>query len=172
VRSTHIPAITESTYHVLVAFISFDGRVPSSSFQYLTPRIQITPCDLTDTPLFRPTTLHFICSPTRAAVIMSQVAQVESWSPVTIYEPIPVRSSIQSPPVPPCRRKFRIHAFRRSYPRSAMFCHSFLCSGAESLGPSVLLYQNTHFDHLPDHTALMLRKLSGFSRSHCHRRSR
>lgn len=62
-----------------------------SSFQYLTPRIRIAPCDLTDTPLARPTTLHFICSPTRAAVIASQVAQVEGWSPLTIYEPIPVR---------------------------------------------------------------------------------
>lgn len=66
----------------------------SSSFQYLTPRIRITPCDLADTPLFRPMTLHFVCSPTRAAVIMSQVAQVESWSPLTVYEPIPVRPSI------------------------------------------------------------------------------
>jgi len=60
-------------------------------FQYLTPRRRITPCDLTDTPLFRPTTLHFICSPARAAVIMSQVAQVDGWSPVSIYEPIPDR---------------------------------------------------------------------------------
>ncbi|KAH9999424.1 Ribokinase-like protein [Russula vinacea] len=60
-------------------------------FQYLTPRIRITPCDLTDTPLCRPTTLHFICSPTRAAVIMSEVAQIEGWCPVSIYEPIPDR---------------------------------------------------------------------------------
>ncbi|KAI9510441.1 Ribokinase-like protein [Russula earlei] len=60
-------------------------------FQYLTPRRRITPCDLTGTPLFRPTTLHFICSPARAAVIMSQVSQVEGWSPVSIYEPIPYR---------------------------------------------------------------------------------
>jgi hypothetical protein len=45
-----------------------------------------------DTPLFRPTALHFICSPARAAVIMSQVAEVEGWSPVSIYEPVPVRT--------------------------------------------------------------------------------
>ncbi|KAI0254290.1 Ribokinase-like protein [Lactifluus subvellereus] len=61
------------------------------NFQYLTPRVRITPHDLTGTPLFRPATLHFICSPTRAAVIMSQVAEVEGWSPLSIYEPIPVR---------------------------------------------------------------------------------
>ena len=67
-------------------------RLFFSSFQYLTPRIRITPRDLTDTPLFRPTALHFICSPSRAAVIMSQVAEVEGWSPVSIYEPIPVRT--------------------------------------------------------------------------------
>ncbi|KAH9978057.1 Ribokinase-like protein [Lactifluus volemus] len=60
-------------------------------FQYLTPRVRITPRDLTGTPLFRPATLHFICSPTRAAVIMSEVAEVEGWTPLTIYEPIPVR---------------------------------------------------------------------------------
>jgi len=61
------------------------------SFQYLTRRIRITPRDLTDTPLFWPTTLHFICSPTRAAVITAEVAQLEGWSPVSIYEPIPDR---------------------------------------------------------------------------------
>ncbi|KAH8999376.1 Ribokinase-like protein [Lactarius akahatsu] len=54
-------------------------------FQYLTPRLRITPS------LSRPATLHFICSPTRAAVIVSQVAQVEDWSPISVYEPIPDR---------------------------------------------------------------------------------
>lgn len=77
-----IRAFLISSYHM--------HNLPPSSFQYLTPRIRITPCDLTDTPLSRPTTLHFICSPARAAVIMSQVAQDESWSPLSIYEPIPV----------------------------------------------------------------------------------
>ncbi|KAH9077447.1 hypothetical protein EDB83DRAFT_1710581 [Lactarius deliciosus] len=41
--------------------------------------------------LSRPATLHFICSPTRAAVIVSQVAQVEDWFPISVYEPIPDR---------------------------------------------------------------------------------
>ena len=64
-----------------------------ASFQYLTPnRIRVFPRDLTGTPLSRPTALHFICSPTRAAIIMSQAAEVESWSPVSIYEPVPVRT--------------------------------------------------------------------------------
>jgi hypothetical protein len=69
---------------------------PSQRFQYLTPRVRITPRDLTGTPLFRPATFHFICSPTRAAVIMSEVAEVEGWAPLTIYEPIPVRSRASS----------------------------------------------------------------------------
>jgi hypothetical protein len=103
----------------------------SSSFQYLTPRIRITPCDLTDTPLSRPTTLHFICSPTRAAVITSQVAQVEGWSPLSIYEPIPVLYRYNNHHVwPSCRRSValcRIDAFRRNCPRSAMSFHSYLC---------------------------------------------
>ncbi|KAI0002985.1 Ribokinase-like protein [Russula compacta] len=76
-----------ATTRALISYTSDHHR----DFQYLTPRIRITPHDLTDTPLFRPTTLHFICSPTRAAVIMSQVAQVDGWSPVSIYEPIPDR---------------------------------------------------------------------------------
>jgi len=59
-------------------------------FQYLTPRLRITPRDLLGTCLSCPATIHFICSPTRAAVIMSQVAEVEGWSPISIYEPIPV----------------------------------------------------------------------------------
>jgi len=83
----YVPAFSPHSSH------DHDMHIPQS-FQYLTPRIRITPGDLTDTPLSHPTTLHFICSPTRAAVIMSQVAQVEGWSPLSIYEPIPVRSSI------------------------------------------------------------------------------
>ncbi|KAN0139998.1 Ribokinase-like protein [Lactarius tabidus] len=60
-------------------------------FQYLTPRLRITPRDLLGTSLSHPATIHFICSPTRAAVIMSQVAEVEGWSPISVYEPIPDR---------------------------------------------------------------------------------
>ncbi|KAI0699403.1 Ribokinase-like protein [Cytidiella melzeri] len=60
-------------------------------FQYLTPRVRITPKDLANTPYERPATLHFICSPARAATILSEVRAVEGWSPITIYEPIPDR---------------------------------------------------------------------------------
>lgn len=60
------------------------------SFQYLTPRLRITPRDLLGTSLSHPATIHFICSPKRAAVIMSQVAEVKGWYPISIYEPIPV----------------------------------------------------------------------------------
>ncbi|KAI0069038.1 Ribokinase-like protein [Artomyces pyxidatus] len=60
-------------------------------FQYLTPRVRITPRDLTDTPLAFPATLHFICSPSRAAVIASEIKEISSWAPITIYEPIPDR---------------------------------------------------------------------------------
>ncbi|KAI0269250.1 hypothetical protein BC834DRAFT_865496 [Gloeopeniophorella convolvens] len=60
-------------------------------FQYLTPRIRITPRDLAGTALACPAVLHFICSPTRAAVITAQVAEVDGWSPISVYEPIPDR---------------------------------------------------------------------------------
>jgi len=33
--------------------------------------------------------LHFICSPSRAASILSEVQEVDGWFPTTIYEPIP-----------------------------------------------------------------------------------
>ncbi len=62
----------------------------SSRFQYLTPRVRITPGDLYETRISRPRMLHFVCSPIRAAVIMTQVHEIGNWDPVTIYEPIPV----------------------------------------------------------------------------------
>ncbi|KAJ7283869.1 Ribokinase-like protein [Mycena rebaudengoi] len=61
------------------------------SFDYLTPRIRITPRDLEGTRLARPKTLHFICSPARASTIMSEVREIDAWDPTTIYEPIPDR---------------------------------------------------------------------------------
>lgn len=67
----------------------------NSSFEYLTPRIRISPRDLENTVLARPATLHFICSPSRAASIMCEVRDVEGWSPITIYEPIPVCTIFQ-----------------------------------------------------------------------------
>ncbi|KAK7470879.1 hypothetical protein VKT23_002295 [Stygiomarasmius scandens] len=60
-------------------------------FEYLTPRIRITPRDLEGTKLAQPTMLHFICSPSRASDIMSEVDNISNWSPTTIYEPIPDR---------------------------------------------------------------------------------
>ncbi|KZT12947.1 Ribokinase-like protein [Laetiporus sulphureus 93-53] len=60
-------------------------------FQYTTPRIRLTPRDLVNTKLWRPNMLHFICSPTRATAIMSEVREDPAWNPITIYEPIPDR---------------------------------------------------------------------------------
>ena len=64
--------------------------LPHYSFEYLTPRIRITPNDLPSVNVSKPATLHFICSPSRAAEIVKEVKEVEGWSPITIYEPIPV----------------------------------------------------------------------------------
>ncbi|CCA67241.1 hypothetical protein PIIN_01074 [Serendipita indica DSM 11827] len=57
-------------------------------FEYLTPRLRITPKDFTSAQRAR--YLHFICSPTRAQEIMREVHGIADWNPVTIYEPIPV----------------------------------------------------------------------------------
>jgi len=59
-------------------------------FQYTTPRIRITPRDLVNTKLAQPKMLHFICSPERAASIISEIQEEDGWSPITIYEPIPM----------------------------------------------------------------------------------
>ena len=66
--------------------MAYHGR----SFQYLNSRVRLTPRDLYETKLECPATLHFICSPSRAKVIISEVAEYAGWSPITIYEPIPV----------------------------------------------------------------------------------
>ncbi|TFY72501.1 hypothetical protein EVG20_g506 [Dentipellis fragilis] len=58
-------------------------------FEYLTPRIRLTPLDLKDTAFANPRSLHFICSPSRASVIVSEIKTIDGWSPTTIYEPIP-----------------------------------------------------------------------------------
>ncbi|TBU48442.1 Ribokinase-like protein [Dichomitus squalens] len=60
-------------------------------FEYLTPRVRITPRDLSNTKLAQPDIIHFICSPSRAAAIISDIEQEEGWSPTTVYEPIPDR---------------------------------------------------------------------------------
>jgi len=58
------------------------------SFEYKTPRIRLTPADLEGTKMARPKMLHFVCSPTRALSIISEVDA--TWEPIIIYEPIPV----------------------------------------------------------------------------------
>ncbi|CAE6424154.1 putative protein C16C9,01c [Rhizoctonia solani AG-1 IB] len=62
-------------------------------FDYLTPRIRLTPKDLPGTPLESPRQIHFVCSPTRASQIMQDVDAygAKDWKPFTIYEPIPSR---------------------------------------------------------------------------------
>ncbi|CAE7168703.1 unnamed protein product [Rhizoctonia solani] len=61
-------------------------------FDYLTPRIRLTPKDLTGTPLESPRQVHFVCSPARAAQIMrdADTYGAKDWKPFTIYEPIPI----------------------------------------------------------------------------------
>ncbi|KAG8691794.1 hypothetical protein FRC11_009559 [Ceratobasidium sp. 423] len=62
-------------------------------FDYLTPRIRLTPKDLPGTPLESPRQIHFVCSPTRATQIMhdADTYGAKDWKPFTIYEPIPFR---------------------------------------------------------------------------------
>ncbi|PVG01049.1 Ribokinase-like protein [Serendipita vermifera] len=59
------------------------------SFQYLTPRIRITPKDIE--PARQGRYLHFICSPKRAQEIAAELDTISYWNPVVIYEPIPDR---------------------------------------------------------------------------------
>ncbi|KAL4081913.1 Ribokinase-like protein [Scleroderma yunnanense] len=42
-------------------------------FQYLTPRIRLTPRDLRETRLTWPAVIHFICSPVRALQVISEI---------------------------------------------------------------------------------------------------
>ncbi|KDN37784.1 hypothetical protein RSAG8_09939, partial [Rhizoctonia solani AG-8 WAC10335] len=61
-------------------------------FDYLTPRIRLTPKDLPGTPLESPHQLHFVCSPARATQITDgvDVYSARDGKPLTIYEPIPI----------------------------------------------------------------------------------
>ncbi|CAE6539385.1 unnamed protein product [Rhizoctonia solani] len=61
-------------------------------FDYLTPRIRLTPKDLLGTPLESPCQIHFVCSPVRARQIMNDADMYgkDDWKPFTIYEPIPI----------------------------------------------------------------------------------
>ncbi|OAX40659.1 Ribokinase-like protein [Rhizopogon vinicolor AM-OR11-026] len=60
-------------------------------YEYITPRIRLTPHDLAGTRLSRPASVHFICSPKRALQILSEIQEIEGWNPTTIFEPIPDR---------------------------------------------------------------------------------
>ncbi|KAF8592543.1 Ribokinase-like protein [Ramaria rubella] len=61
-------------------------------FEYLTPRVRINPKDLIGFPHFsRPSQIHFICSPARAMEVVHEIKGIDSWKPLTIYEPIPER---------------------------------------------------------------------------------
>jgi hypothetical protein len=60
------------------------------SFEYLTPRIRLTPRDLIGTALAQPRAIHFVCSPQRAHTIVDELHEL-GWMPTTVYEPIPVR---------------------------------------------------------------------------------
>jgi len=60
-------------------------------FEYLTPRLRVSPNDLKSTALHSPAYLHFICSPQRASEALKEVDTVSSWSPFIICEPLPDR---------------------------------------------------------------------------------
>jgi len=86
-----IEEIIESKAHT---HITHPRLVSSVSFEYVTPRIRLTPKDLFGTKGAKSQMLHFICSPSRALDIMSGVRQVDGWLPTIIYEPIPVCYSL------------------------------------------------------------------------------
>ncbi|KAG9317235.1 hypothetical protein JVU11DRAFT_1428 [Chiua virens] len=67
------------------ALISYRGDLRSET---LTPHLSLFPRDLHGTRLARPASLHFICSPTRAVQVISEV----DWNTTIIFEPIPVRT--------------------------------------------------------------------------------
>jgi hypothetical protein len=85
-------------------------------FEYTTPRIRITPRDLPPLGIEKPETLHFICSPKRAAVIIAEVQEVKGWVPLMIYEPIPVSNGIaEGLLLSTDSLQHRIAAYLRSY---------------------------------------------------------
>ncbi|GAA6000030.1 hypothetical protein JCM10207_006020 [Rhodosporidiobolus poonsookiae] len=70
-------------------------------FEYLTPRTRLEPKDL-PAPLRTSSYLHFVCSPTRALVIHSQLQPplnaTPTWRPKLVYEPIPDRCTPEELP--------------------------------------------------------------------------
>jgi len=77
----------QSNHNTTRAKNSYKGE--HREFEYITPRIRLTPKDLEGTKLEKPKILHFVCSPSRAASILSEVK--DAWEPITIFEPIPDR---------------------------------------------------------------------------------
>lgn len=73
----------------------FVGRSGHQSFQYLTPRARISPVQLPDTPFGAkaPSYVHFVCSPLRAAEIVSELDALDFVQCGKIWEPMPVSTS-------------------------------------------------------------------------------
>lgn len=65
------------------------SRNDMTDFKYLTPRTRLEPQDL-PSEFHSSKYLHFVCSPTRALVIHSQLSSA-IWRPSLVYEPIPDR---------------------------------------------------------------------------------
>ncbi|GAA5874591.1 hypothetical protein JCM16303_002914 [Sporobolomyces ruberrimus] len=76
-------------------------------FKYLTPRTRLEPQDL-PRQFHTSRYLHFVCSPTRALVIHSQLSS--TWQPALVYEPIPDRCIPEE-----------LDALRRILPHVAIF---------------------------------------------------
>jgi hypothetical protein len=57
-------------------------------FEYLTPRIQVTPQDFEGTKFARARALHMICAPSRGASIIDEVMDIPGWTPSIVYEPV------------------------------------------------------------------------------------
>lgn len=60
----------------------------AGSFEYLTPRIQVTPQDYVGTRFERARAVHMICAPSRAASILDDVNSIDGWEPTIVYEPV------------------------------------------------------------------------------------
>jgi hypothetical protein len=57
-------------------------------FEYITPRIQVTPSDFEGTKLERAQILHMISAPSRTADMLAEIDRVTGWRPQVIYEPV------------------------------------------------------------------------------------
>lgn len=111
------------------------GFMSKARFEYLTPRIRITPFDLESTPLAAPNYLHFICSPERASSILVEIDQISHrtpWKPICIYEPIPVSYPFLVPEV--LNRPVMLGSMRAGRtPRSSKNCTPDKCTEVDRL---------------------------------------